>query len=444
MKIQLPNHVLYIINTLNQNGFSAYAVGGCVRDSLCGKTPSDWDITTSARPEQMEGLFDKTLPTGINHGTVTVVLEKNTYEVTTFRQDGLYENHRSPQSVTFTKDLEEDLSRRDFTMNAMAYHPEVGLVDPFNGQTDIKQKLIRCVGNPILRFDEDALRMLRAIRFAAQTGFSVHEDIRKAIKKQAALIQAISAERIRDELVKTLVSEHPELFSMLYETGLLEYIIPELSRCFTTTQNTKYHCYDVGRHSLAVLSHVPPDLSLRLAALLHDVGKPEKKTTDADGTDHFKCHDLASVDLAKNILTRLRFDNKTKEEVLHLIRFHDRRMAATKNSVRRAVSAVGAEHFPNLLSLMRADAMGQHPDFLSASMAHYDKVEAIYHQIIEEGDALTVADLAISGRDLLALGYKGTQIGLLLKQALELVLEQPEQNEKNFLLEHIKKYAETD
>ncbi len=438
MKIQLPQDVLHILNTFSKAGFSAFAVGGCIRDSLRGKTPADWDITTAATPEQTMALFPKTVPTGIAHGTITVLIDKTGYEVTTFRKDGVYENHRSPESVTFTDDITQDLSRRDFTMNAMAYHPETGLVDPFGGQEDIKKQLIRCVGNPKIRFDEDALRMLRAIRFASQTGFTICEDILSAIKSLAPFICAISAERIRDELLKTLLSDHLEPMITLRETGLLKLILPEVDRCFDTPQHSKYHCHDVGHHTLEVLKNTPPQPALRLAALLHDIGKPIKKTRGADGFDHFIGHDAVSCVLAEDIITRLRFDNKTKNEVLHLIRYHDRRMAATKTSVRKAVSAIGKDAFPSLLQLMRADSKGQHPDYLTERLAHYDAVEAIYREIVAEGDALSVADLSVGGNDLIALGYKGKEIGQLLQKILAFVLEHPEENQKELLLEKIK------
>lgn len=438
MNIQLPQDVLHILNTFTDAGFPAFAVGGCIRDCLRGKTPADWDITTAATPEMMMTLFPKTIPTGIAHGTVTVLINKTGYEVTTFRKDGVYENHRSPESVTFTDDITQDLSRRDFTMNAMAYHPDFGLVDPFGGQEDIKKQLIRCVGDPKVRFDEDALRMLRAIRFASQTGFTICEDILSAIKKLALLICDISAERIRDELLKTLLSDHPEQVMTLHETGLLKLILPEVDCCFDTPQHSKYHCYDVGVHTLKVLKNVPSQPALRLAALLHDIGKPIKKTRGTDGFDHFIGHDVVSFHLAEDILTRLRIDNRTKNEVLHLIRFHDRRMAATKTSVRKAVAVVGKEAFPNLLQLMRADAKGQHPDYLQERLAHYEAVEAIYNDIVAEGDALTIADLAVGGNDLIALGYKGKEIGLLLQKILDFVLEHPEENQKKLLIEKIK------
>ncbi len=435
----LPQDVINILNTLNNKGFSAYAVGGCVRDMFLKKSPQDWDITTAAPPEVILSSFPKTVPTGLAHGTVTVIMPSGQYEVTTFRVDGIYEDHRKPESVTFTNDITEDLSRRDFTMNAMAYHPETGLVDPFGGREDIEKKLIRCVGDPMVRFDEDALRMLRAVRFSAQTGFTVHEDILHAMRQLAPLLSAISGERIRDEFMKTLLSDRPALIELLLKTGLLSVFLPELDRCFSVPQNIKYHIYDVGHHSLKALEHTPKDPVIRLAALLHDIGKPDKKTTDENGVDHFKGHDLVSADLADGILTRLRFDNKTKEQVIALIRFHDRRFVLTKKCIRRAIAAIGRELFPKLVDLQRADNYGQNPEFLDERLLHHDQVMALYDEIIADGDALSVKHLAIGGNDLLAMGYKGKEIGFALSKALELVLDDPTKNDKNILLNFLKK-----
>ncbi|MBR5235910.1 MAG: CCA tRNA nucleotidyltransferase [Clostridia bacterium] len=437
MKIQLPNDVFCIIQTLNKAGYPAFIVGGCVRDSLRGKTPADWDIATGATPEQTMALFPRCIPTGLKHGTVTVMMNKTGFEVTTFRVDGSYEDHRRPDAVVFTKDITEDLSRRDFTMNAIAYHPEIGVVDPFGGQEDIKNDLIRSVGDPLVRFDEDALRMLRAIRFAAQTGFSVCDAIIVAIKERASLISAVSAERIRDELVKILLSDRPAMLELLHETGLLSLILPEVDRCFYVAQNSIYHIYDVGHHTLSVLRNAPMDLTIRLAALLHDIGKPDKKTTDADGKDHFKGHDLVSVTLAEQVLARLRFDNRTKDDVLRLIRFHDRRIPATKTSVRRLAATVGAKYFMPLLELMRADAKGQHPDRLLDTLHYYDEIEKIYNEIIAQNNPLSLADLAISGQDVMALGFEGPAVGKVLKQALNYVLEHPEDNQTKLLTKKI-------
>lgn len=441
MNWKLPEDVIYILKILNQNGFKAYAVGGCVRDMFLGKTPQDWDITTSAKPEDIIRSFDKTVPTGLQHGTVTVLIDKTPYEVTTFRVDGAYENHRSPETVTFTEDICEDLSRRDFTMNAMAYHPDAGLCDPFGGREDIEKKLIRCVGDPKIRFDEDALRMLRAVRFSAQTGFTIDGDILNAMGELAHLIQAISGERIRDELVKTLLSDRPKTVRVLHETGILKHILPELDRCFSVAQNHPYHIYNVGDHSLTVLENAPKKLTLRLSALLHDIGKPDKKTTDENGIDHFIGHGEVSEKLSRDIFTRLRFDNKTKDAALLLIREHDRQFALTKKSIRRAMSIVGKDVFPDLLALQRADRLGQNPACQPECLSWLDAAMALYEEICADSDALTVSDLAIGGADLINLGYQGKEIGEKLSVALNLVLDDPALNEKEILL---KKLQNTD
>ncbi len=437
MHINLPPNVLTILNTLTNHGHKAFVVGGSLRDSLSGKPAKDWDIASSALPEEVMALFAKTVPTGISHGTVTVLLGKEPFEVTTFRIDGDYRDNRHPERVTFTRDIEEDLSRRDFTMNAMAYHPETGLVDPFGGQKDIEDGVIRCVGDPDTRYREDALRMLRALRFAAQTGFRVEKETLSAIGRQKHLIQNVSSERVRDELVKLLLSDRPEQLMLLKETELLPLVLPELALCFKTPQRTKYHIYDVGQHTVEAVKHTPPELVLRLSALLHDIGKPAKKTTDEAGVDHFKGHHLASCDLAEDILTRLRFDNATKKAVLTLVHHHDRQIEPTPAAVKRAMNKVGADLFLPLLTLKRADALSQNPAFGTPRLSQIETLKALYHEVLSSGEAFSKKDLAISGNDLLALGLSGKEIGTALDFALEFVLEHPEDNTKEILLKQI-------
>ena len=273
MKIQLPEKVHNIIETLQSAGYEAYAVGGCVRDSLLGRTPNDWDITTSARPEETKRLFPRTIDTGIQHGTVTVMMNKEGFEVTTYRIDGEYEDSRHPKEVTFTASLEEDLKRRDFTINAMAYNEQDGLVDIFGGIRDIKAGVIRCVGNAEERFTEDALRMLRAVRFSAQLGYRIEEATRDAIRRLAPSLQRISAERIQTELVKLVTSPHPDYLRIAYETGITKEVLPEFDLCMETPQNNPHHCYNVGEHILHSMLAVEPDKVLRLGMLFHDIGK---------------------------------------------------------------------------------------------------------------------------------------------------------------------------
>ena len=332
MTIQIPSKVNSIIHTLQQHGHEAYAVGGCVRDSLLGRIPNDWDITTSAKPEEVKALFHRTIDTGIQHGTVTVMIEKEGFEVTTYRIDGEYTDSRHPKEVIFTPDLQEDLRRRDFTINAMAYNEEQGLVDCFGGREDLEQRIIRCVGNAEERFSEDALRILRALRFAAQLGCTVEEDTMTAIRKLAPTLANISAERIQAELLKMLVSPNPSMMRTVYETGISAVIMPEWDAVMETGQNNPHHKYSVGEHTIHALEAVEPQKVYRLAMLFHDFGKPLVKTTDEQGIDHFYGHGDVSAELAETIMRRLKFDNDTMDTVCKLVRYHDYRPSATKKA----------------------------------------------------------------------------------------------------------------
>ncbi len=433
-KIVIPKAAQHIIEVLQNNGYEAYVVGGCVRDTLLGRLPKDWDITTSALPQQVKALFPRTIDTGIQHGTVTIMIDKEGYEVTTYRIDGDYEDGRHPKEVTFTPSLLEDLKRRDFTINAMAYNDKDGLVDLFGGRQDLKDKRICCVGNPVERFNEDALRMMRAVRFAAQLGFTIEENTFLAIQQLVQNLKKISAERIQVELSKTLISDHPEFFKQMYESGITKVVLPEFDACVGVPQNSRYHCYDVSEHILKVVELVPPVLYLRLAALFHDIGKPVVRTTDELGFDHFKNHANESCKLAKGILKRLKYDNDTSKKVLHLIKWHDCFLETKKSALRKMISKVGLDIFPDLLILMQADAMSKHPTHIEESLQNLDKVEIAYEQIVADHECLTLHDLAINGNDLKRLGVKqGKQIGLLLNELLTEVLENPENNTKEIL-----------
>ena len=351
MQIILPKNVNKIIHVLEEHGFQAYAVGGCIRDSLLGRTPHDWDITTSALPEQVKALFKKTVDTGIQHGTVTILLDGEGYEVTTYRLDGEYEDSRHPKEVTFTSLLSEDLKRRDFTVNAMAYNEKDGLVDLFGGQKDMEEKVIRCVGDPLERFTEDALRILRAVRFAAQLGFSIEERTREAIGILAGNLEHISAERIQAELVKLAVSPHPEEFYTACETGITRVILPEFDEAMETPQNNPHHCYNVGRHMIESMRQIEPDKVLRLTMLFHDIGKPVVRSTGEDGVDHFFGHADVSAQMACDILKRLKFDNETLNTVEKLITYHDFRPHPNERSVRRFLNKVGKDLFPLVMKV---------------------------------------------------------------------------------------------
>lgn len=439
MKLTIPVNAEKILRVLENQGFEAFIVGGCVRDSILGRRPDDWDITTSARPEQVKALFRRTVDTGLKHGTVTVLMDKESYEVTTYRIDGEYEDGRHPKEVAFTASLEEDLKRRDFTINAMAYHPDRGLVDLFRGMDDIRAEIIRCVGNPLERFGEDALRILRAVRFSAQLGFSIEEETKKGIEELVPNLKLVSAERIQTELVKLLVSPHPDYLLTAYETGITRQFLPEFDACMETGQNTPHHCLSVGLHTLQSLLNIRPDKVLRLTMLLHDIGKPAVKKTDENGRDHFKMHGPAGEKMASAILRRLKFDNDTISKVCRLIRWHDDRPAPDMCSVRRAVNRIGEDIFPLYLEVQRADMLAQSTYKREEKAARLEGVNECYRKILEEGQCVSLKSMAVSGRDLIAAGYApGPELGEILDRLLEHVLEHPEDNEKDRLLALLK------
>ena len=438
MKIQLPEKVNTIIQTLQEHGYEAYAVGGCVRDSLLGREPGDWDITTSASPDETKKLFARTVDTGIEHGTVTVLLGKEGFEVTTYRIDGKYEDSRHPTEVIFTRHLREDLLRRDFTINAMAYNDTEGIVDIFGGMDDLKRKIIRCVGNARERFGEDALRIMRGVRFAAQLGFSLEKETKEAMTELAPTLEKISAERIQTELVKLLVSDSPELIREAYHLGITAVILPEFDEMMRTGQETKYHRYDVGEHTVQAVCNVPPDKVLRLTMLLHDVAKPEMKTVDADGTAHFKGHDIRGEQKAKEILRRLKFDNDTIHKVTKLVRWHDYRMPAEKKNVRKAMSKISAELFPMYLLVKRADILAHSMYRREEELENLSGLQKCYEEIVADHECVSLKQLAVTGTDLIGIGMKpGKQIGEVLNELLRIVLEYPEFNNKEHLLRFV-------
>ena len=435
VQIQLPQKVRYIIETIQAAGYEAYAVGGCIRDSILGKEPDDWDITTSAAPEEVKKMFRRTIDTGIQHGTVTVMMEKESFEVTTYRIDGKYEDSRHPKDVTFTAELKEDLRRRDFTINAMAYNEQNGLIDIFEGIQDIERKMIRCVGNAEERFTEDALRMMRAVRFSAQLGYTIEEETKKAIKKLAPTLQNISAERIQTELVKLLVSEHPDDIRTAYETGITKQILPEFNICMETQQNNPHHCYSVGEHILHTLIFVEPDKVLRLGMLLHDIGKPQTLTIDEKGITHNHGHAAIGEEMTVEILKRLKFDNDTLDKVRKLVRYHDWKIEPNPRNVRRAANKIGEDIFPMLFAVKYADVMAQSDYQREEKLQELKTLQEIYKGILEKKECLCLKDLAVSGNDLIAEGMKpGKEIGIALQKLLEDVLENPEHNQKEYLL----------
>lgn len=447
MKIEIPKHANYIIKTLQHHGYEAYIVGGCVRDAVLGRTPSDWDITTSAKPLQIKSIFQKTIDTGLKHGTVIVLMEKEPFEVTTYRIDGTYEDHRRPNDVTFTTNLREDLMRRDFTINAMAYNEKDGLVDMFGGLEDLQAKVIRCVGRADDRFDEDALRMLRAVRFAAQLGFEIDKEAQNAIRRKAGFLRDISAERIQVELTKLITSDHPEMIKTCYELGMTSIFLPEFDEMMATPQNNPHHKYNVGDHTVEALKNIDGDKVKRLAALLHDVAKPVTRTTDDQGIDHFYGHYEKSAEMAETILRRLKYDNHTIKGVKHLISWHDFRWDdetyAGMAKVRRLVSQVGIDYFEPLLDLQRADILGQSSYLQDKKLKVLDETRAIYQEVKKNHDCLSIKDLNVSGVDLIRIGIPaGKRMGIILEKLLDMVIEEPKMNQRAILLELAKKINE--
>lgn len=435
MKIILPEKVNTIIHTLQEKGFEAYAVGGCVRDSILGRVPDDWDITTSATPMETKALFARTFDTGIEHGTITVLIDKDAFEVTTYRVDGKYEDSRHPSEVTFTRSLQEDLLRRDFTINAMAYNDIEGLVDIFGGLEDLNQKTIRCVGDAMARFGEDALRILRAVRFAAQLGFEIEEDTQRGITELAPTLANISAERIQVELIKMLTSPNPGMLKSAYELGITKVILPEFDTMMQTTQENPHHKYSVGEHTLKAIGAIRADKVLRLTMLFHDIAKPMMKTMDENGVAHFKMHDSKGAEMTKQILRRLKFDNDTMNKVARLVQYHDYRMPAEPKNVRRAMNKIGEDLFPYYLEVRMADTLAQSEYLQEEKIQNIQDVRTCYEEILEKQECVSLKTLAVTGSDLIANGMKpGKDIGAVLTKLLEYVIEHPEVNKKEVLL----------
>lgn len=445
--MRIPEQAQKILKTLNDHGYEAYVVGGCVRDALLGREPEDWDITTSATPAQVKELFRRTIDTGILHGTVTVMMEKTGYEVTTYRIDGDYGDGRHPDKVSFTGNLREDLLRRDFTINAMAYNPDTGLVDEFGGQKDLKDQVIRCVGEPLERLNEDALRILRAIRFSAQLGFEVEEKTVEAMKLLAPNLQKISAERIRTELDKTICAPYPSRLALAYRCGILKEVLPEFHEMMETPQNHPRHYLTIGEHCLKAVENIHIILDAygetdrkrrscyNWCMLLHDVGKLVSRTTDENGVDHFYGHPKESAAMAVKILRRLKFDNETVYLVREMVYWHDYRFPKKPSGMRRAMSKIGPDLVPLLFPVELADLYAQSGFGREESIRSLTEAKAVWREVVERGECVTVKDLAVNGRDLIAAGIPaGKQIGELLAHLLELVIEKPEMNNKETLL----------
>ncbi len=435
MEIEISEGARRIIKILNLKGFEAYVVGGAVRDCFMKKTPHDFDIATNALPQDIKKTFPKTVDIGIKHGTVAVMDNNTCYEVTTFRTDGEYLDSRHPSDVQFVSDLRSDMLRRDFTINALAYNDQSGIIDCVGGVRDIENKIIRCVGDPEKRFREDALRMMRAVRFSVVLGFEIEQNTAAAIKKCAILIKKISAERIREEIEKILRSENPGGIIKLHELGLLQYIIPELDICFSVPQKNKYHIYNVGEHIIHATAESADDITIRWAALLHDIGKPLCKSVDQNGIIHFYGHHRESVRLADDILHRLRLDNESRKNILLLIENHDIRIDPNPVSVKRVMARLGEDLFLKLLMLQEADNRAKNPKYLDDKLNRLSEVRLIYRKVLSERQPYMASDLVINGRDLIKIGFRaGREIGDTLRQLLDEVLINPSLNKREYLM----------
>ena len=438
--IFIPDYVNVIIKSLEKSGFEAYIVGGCVRDCLLGRIPKDYDVCTSAEPEQVKAVFSdmRIIETGIKHGTVTVMSDNKPVEVTTFRIDGDYEDHRKPENVTYTKSLEEDLSRRDFTINAMAYSDKCGIIDLYNGQKHLFTRKIRCVGEPEKRFSEDALRILRALRFSSELEFKLDKETESAVHRCKKLLNDISEERIQSELNGILMGENVSEVLMEYY-DVIRVFIPEIAPCVHFNQQSRYHLYDVWEHTAMSVSQACKDLTVRLAMLLHDIAKPQCFKLDDNGQGHFYEHEQKGAAMAEQILRRLKYPNETLSRVCTLIRYHYVTPVDDDRIIKRLLNIMGADAFHQLAEVQKADARSKQP-FCMERIPLIDKVNIKAYEIESRGDCYSLKDLAINGNDLLELGVSGRQVGEVLNEVLQDVISEIVPNEKNALIERVKKH----
>ena len=437
MKIEIDKKARKIISMLESKGYNAYIVGGYLRDILLGRKSHDIDITTDALPEEIIEVFNdsyKVVETGVKYGTVTVIIEASPIEITTFRSEQDYLDGRRPENISFEKDIKADLSRRDFTLNAMAYNDKDGLIDLFDGKEDLEDKIIRCVGNPRERFKEDKLRMLRSVRFAATFDFKIEDETFEAIKEFSQDINEISIERINAELSKMLLVQRPsQAIILLKKTGLLKNILPVIDDMYGFSQQNPYHEKDLFFHTMDVFDNVRADLILRLAALFHDSGKLYTKTVDENNIGHFYGHSELSFDIARDNLKRLRYSNNTIELVALLCKKHmiDTRNI-TKKGIRKLISLFGKDYIYYLIELQRADSA-------STTLGGDDTLKNKVDEVLAEEDIFSLKDMDIDGNDVKNLGYKGKEIGNILKYLFDKVMENPKINEKTILLEIIKR-----
>ncbi|MBR2545767.1 MAG: CCA tRNA nucleotidyltransferase [Erysipelotrichaceae bacterium] len=435
MKLILNEDISHIMNVFASNGFEVFLVGGCVRDMIMGLEPHDFDFTTNARPEQVHDVFReyKIIDTGIKHGTVTLVYNGETYEITTYRKETEYDDHRHPSSITYSDNVYEDLIRRDFTVNAMAYNPEYGLIDYFDGLKDIENRIIRCVGNPDERFNEDALRILRAIRFATRFDFTIETATENALIKNRDLLKYISLERITSEFNEIICSDKAAEYIDRYR-DVIAVFMPEIKIMFDFDQNSRYHCHDLWKHSLLTLQTVKPTVTSRWAALLHDIGKPDVRTTGKDGRYHYVGHPVRSEEIALKILRRMHFDKKTLKYTCDLIRNHDYDFNSD-GKIKLVISEYGHSFYQDLIDLKRADNMAHHPDFVNE--------RSYYDMLAEKGaefrdNILHMSDMKINGDDIRSVGITGPAIGKALYRAYKKVLEGTVKNDHDILINYVK------
>lgn len=434
MVISMPKNVKAVIDILEKNGHEAYVVGGCVRDELLGRTPKDYDVATSAVPEETKQCFRnfKVVETGLKHGTVTVIMNGESFEVTTFRKDGSYSDRRRPDSVAFSSKLEDDLARRDFTVNAMAYNSHRGLIDLYGGQKDLFRRRIVCVGDPEKRFGEDALRIMRALRFASELGFSPEKNTAEAAHKMKDLLEEISSERVAKELLLLLCGTSP--FEVLTEfSDIIAEIVPEIEPCIDFDQHSKYHIYDVWTHTASAVERSEADPDVRLALMLHDIGKPFCFKTDDEGNGHFYGHEKLSADIAENVMRRLRFPIDTIKRVSKLIRYHYVTPVNDDKVVKRLLSTLGNEDYFLLMEVMKGDNRSKHR-FCMERVQVIEAMQKRAERIIAEDPCLHISDLKVNGGDMLELGFTGEAIGTILDDMLEAVIDERIPNERDALL----------
>ena len=464
VKISLPAPVKNLITILQESGHEAFAVGGCIRDSLLGREPNDWDLCTSATPDEMKAALSgaaiadagsqndcgssgnaaaktqrkiRLIETGLQHGTLTALLDGQAFEITTYRIDGDYSDGRHPDQVTFTSRITDDLARRDFTINAMAYNDDAGLIDPFGGRADLAAGLLRCVGDPVKRFTEDSLRILRCIRFASQLDYVIENSTTSAMYQCLPLLKRVASERIRVEFEKLLCG--PAAFRILAKhRDIIADFIPEIRPMFDLDQQNDYHVYDVWMHTLHVVSHIPSDPVLRLAAFFHDIGKPAAMTVTEDGWGHFYKHEHISVDITNAVLRRLKYDNDTRKAIVHVIDSHGIIFQQTLRHARRCLARLGEEKLQMLIQLELADVKSQNPVYTDERVANISSFSDIVDEVLAAEQCFSLKHLAVGGRDLIEMGVpQGPEVGRILKLLLEQVIEGKLPNERDALLEAV-------